>query len=138
MTFKEKNKRQATVMDQDAENRIKAVVTDLVLGIFPDICPQYLTNIAEERGYDLEALVSFIADQCEQRKPYPKAKQSSKKRKRESFDEDEAENAVKQFDNPQRRSLRKSTPYIEQSRELLRQKVSQNPINQARHSKRRY
>jgi hypothetical protein len=83
------------------EEKIKVSCKDVVLAIFPDICPAYLERVAEERAYDAEQVTAFVADEIELQRPYPKRPKSTAKRKRDDSEEPEPDPASK-FENPAR------------------------------------
>jgi hypothetical protein len=83
------------------EDEIQASCRNGVLLIFPDICPNYLERVAAERNYDAEQVTTFVVDEVEQNRPYPRRPQTSVKRKREESNEPEPDLAGK-FGNPVR------------------------------------
>ena len=86
-----------------------------VYNLFPDISPNYVNQLFTEHGGDTAAVINFIMDEVEQKRPYPTRQEASLKRKRavdniddESDSETEADarmTALRQkYDNPQRRA----------------------------------
>lgn len=72
---------------------------EIVLGCFPDICPDYLRSQAAKHEGDSHSLITEILDNLEKGQPYPK-RSNPRKRKREEEDdgEDEEEKLRKKFD----------------------------------------
>lgn len=94
-----------------SEADIKNECRQAVLSIFPDICPEYLEDLAIQYAYDHEALISAILDQFEGGKPVPK--RVSLKRKRESEDVgDRLCDLRKKYDNSEWREQKKITAYV--------------------------
>lgn len=93
-------------MDEDIEGACMAAV----LAVFPEICPDYLTRIAGECDYDAESVISFIADEAENGRSYPKRQKSILKRKRDS-DNDNDEDVARKFDSEDRHQEQKPAAY---------------------------
>lgn len=93
------------------ETDTKTECRQAVLNIFPDICPQYLEDLAVQHAYNHETLLSAILDQVEGGKPFPK--RANLKRKRESEDVgDRLCDLRKKYDNPEWRQEKKSKGYV--------------------------
>ncbi|KAK4188710.1 hypothetical protein QBC35DRAFT_495365 [Podospora australis] len=70
---------------------------EVVLGCFPDICPDYLSETLSQHAGIAEQVISHILDQQDNGKAYPKRPRPSLKRKREPSEEGEEELLRKQF-----------------------------------------
>jgi hypothetical protein len=73
----------------EIETKDECVVA--TLGLFPDICPDYVSELFDKVSRSSDRLIAHVLDEMEKGSPYPKAKDKQKtlKRKRE-VDEDEA------------------------------------------------
>lgn len=97
-------------MQARSETDIKAECREAVLMIFPDICPDYLEQLAVQHAYDHEALISAILDLSEKGGPLPR--RATLKRKRESADVgDRLCDLRKKYDNPGWREQKKNSTY---------------------------
>ena len=74
---------------------------NMVLTVFPGICPDYVSKLYETLSKSSDELIAHVLDQTEQGVSYPKAKDMQKtlKRKRE-VDEDEA--AIRRYNDVER------------------------------------
>lgn len=82
---------------------------EAVLSCFPDICPDYVMPLAAEYQWDSARLVSYILDEQENGRPYPK-KQKPAKRKRP--DEDDGERRKKGFETQTSAHVGKTREYV--------------------------
>ncbi|KAJ0327283.1 hypothetical protein COL5a_006075 [Colletotrichum fioriniae] len=92
-----------------------------VLSVFPDICLQYLEETAAKANHNADQTIDTILGSTEKGGSYPKAsRQKSLKRKREvSTEDDEKENILRLYANPdrERESIKQ---YIDRSEEILK------------------
>ena len=106
-------------------SELRLICAEYVLGLFPDICPDYLSRVSTERGHDYEAVVTHILDQSEDGQSYPKRQRVNLKRKRgdeiHEGEDDPAVAAALRFDSDDQRSKLKETEYIKMSKQLLQQ-----------------
>lgn len=98
-----------------AEDRI-ANCKQAVLGVFPDICVDFLDHICrenctQENGYSNEAVIAKILDLSEGGQPYPKQPRANLKRKRMSS-QDEPLSEERRFNNDERRGKMKHVIYM--------------------------
>ncbi|KAI0482209.1 hypothetical protein GGR56DRAFT_619038 [Xylariaceae sp. FL0804] len=52
---------------------MQAACKDSILRLFPDICPDYLAEVASRHAYQADTIISLILDQQEEGKHYPKS-----------------------------------------------------------------
>jgi hypothetical protein len=80
----------------------KATCLDMVLMIFPDICPAYVTKIYDTVSKHSDQLVVHILENMEREKPYPKARDTQKtlKRKRDLGEDEETVRKYGASDRP--------------------------------------
>jgi hypothetical protein len=79
----------------------KDTCLNMVLIVFPDICPRHVTNLYDTISKHGERVIAHILENMDGGMPYPKAKDTKKplKRKREL---DEDEEATLKYDSPGR------------------------------------
>lgn len=64
----------------------------LVTAVFPNICPQFLEQLASSIGLDASAIINHIVDQEAEGKPYPRSQApNALKRKRGTLDDEAQE-----------------------------------------------
>jgi TRIAD3 protein (E3 ubiquitin-protein ligase RNF216) len=98
------------LIDVREETDIKTDCKDAVLRIFPDICPEYLENLAIQHAYQHETLITAILDQTESGKAV--FKRASLKRKREVAEAaDHFSDLKEKYDSPQWRARKKDPGY---------------------------
>ncbi|KAI1332995.1 hypothetical protein F5Y16DRAFT_414793 [Xylariaceae sp. FL0255] len=76
------------VADSPESEDAAATCKDNVLVVFPDICPDHLSQLAAAHTFSSEAIISAILDNQETGKPYPRAKPAPRpclKRKRRNL-----------------------------------------------------
>jgi len=136
-SFQRKLKRQsdAHVRGQDQnlqlnmapDDEIKTSCIATVLQIFPEVCPDFLDDIAKEQEYDYERVLDKLLEVQGERGDYPKRAKVSLKRKRseldgsEDEDDDDILQVARKFDSQDRRNSLKDPAYIRFSRQLLSQ-----------------
>jgi hypothetical protein len=97
---------------QQLDNDIRAECRQAALGIFPDICPVFLEELATKHSHDPERLVTAILDLHEKGNPLPKRERVNLKRKRDSEDVgDPFHEQKKKYDNEQWRLKVKASDY---------------------------
>ncbi|KAK5987997.1 E3 ubiquitin-protein ligase-like protein [Cladobotryum mycophilum] len=113
-----------------------------VTSVFPDICPDYLRNLASKHGFDAPTVISIIVDQEEDRKPYPRrVKNNALKRKRDDGKVPEAEalRIQSKYDNPERRAKPVSSAQAQEVELILKKdfyfipaKVTKNKMTESK------
>ncbi|KAL0768779.1 hypothetical protein CaCOL14_008087 [Colletotrichum acutatum] len=106
-------------MEQVNYNKDACAAT--VLSVFPDICLQYLEKTAAKANHNADQTIDTILGSAEKGGSYPKAsRQKSLKRKREGpAEDDEKENILRLYANPDREREKKGH-YVYRSEEILK------------------
>jgi hypothetical protein len=80
----------------------KATCLDMVLMVFPDICPDYVTKIYDTVSNHSDRLIVHILENMERENPYPKARDTQKtlKRKRDLCEDEETVRKYGASDRP--------------------------------------
>jgi len=82
-----------------------------VLSLFPDICSDYLQQVAAEHQWDPQRTITHILDQQDDNLPYPTKKQSLK-RKRQESEQEESRKTQKTLPPVQERLAGKDSAYV--------------------------
>ncbi|KAB5576401.1 ring finger protein [Coniochaeta sp. 2T2.1] len=100
---------------------IKAACRQAALQVFPDLCPNFLEELAAQYAYDHEQVISAIVDQNDQGKSVPKRQRVNLKRKRGLDDVgDRPCDLKKKYDNDEWRQRQKPKAYGTKVKEILR------------------
>jgi TRIAD3 protein (E3 ubiquitin-protein ligase RNF216) len=89
----------------DHAGESQAACEEAIRAVFPDICPEYLSSVAQENGCSSELAIAHILDRQDDGKPYPKRPKINLKRTREPDDGeiDEAARMSKRFSSEEHR-----------------------------------
>lgn len=101
-------------MTHQPSDDAKSECRNNILGLFPDIDPDYLAALCENSLWQQDGIIAQILDQQESGRPYPKASKSHKKRKREEEDDKDpmaSKNLARKFDSEERRRELKTHEY---------------------------
>ncbi|OLN98060.1 E3 ubiquitin-protein ligase RNF216-like protein 2, partial [Colletotrichum chlorophyti] len=101
-------------------DQAKSACTAAILGVFPDICPEYLETIAAKFNYSHEHAVDDILSSTENDQTYPKRLQSLKRKREASEDPNDAEKIRRPYERLDRETER-SKDYTNMARKVLQQ-----------------
>ncbi|KAL1868220.1 hypothetical protein VTK73DRAFT_3813 [Phialemonium thermophilum] len=109
-------------MDGTAEACLAAV-----LSVFPGVCLDYVKELAEQKDNTPELVIADILDDAERGKPYPRRRDSLKRKEphdglgHEQGDEIlSLEDEIKKFSSPDRQQLAKQRSYAKISKSVLK------------------
>lgn len=112
--FSPPQQRDAALHAPQIPDRAKSECRAAVLSLFPDIDPDHLNHLCDERQWSPALVIEFILTQQDEDVQYPKAPKMNLKRKRQDEDGPSTppEKSAKKWDTEERRQERRANSYF--------------------------